>query len=491
LAVSADTATWLRQGRRGAVALAGLMVSACAVGPAYVAPQPATPPAFRNAADAAADDGTAWWARFGDPVLDGLVSEAAAANLDVKQATARVLQARVQARIAGAKDGPTVTASGQASRTRLSKNGSIAEIAKSLPTGGAIGLPGSDITNYQTGLDASWELDLFGGDSRAVEAAQARGQGAEWTVRDVKVSLTAEVARAYFQYRLVQARLVLTDRRAAEQRDSLATVAARIHNGLATTIDQRRAEQRLAATAAARQALLADREAQLQALAVLLAQPASAIESRLGAAAADADAPPVPAGLPSELLRRRPDVRAAERRLAAATADIGAATADLYPKLTLTGGLDLVSSSLGSLISLNSLQPSAAARLAFPLLDGGVRRATVDLRGAQRDEAYAAYQGVVLAALRDVEVALSRLTADRARLTDLAAAEAASQDAYDTAGVQQRAGLTGSLELFTAQDDWISAQDAIAQAQAQVLLDVVALGKALGGGWAGNDRSDR
>lgn len=466
--------------------LVAVLLAGCMVGPTYQAPVPTATAAYRNASQVLEPEELAWWRRFSDPALDELERQAVGGNLDLRQAAARVRVARVQSRIAGARTLPSVATAAQASRTQLSKNSSIADIAQALPKGGPVGLPGSDITSYQLGLDASWELDLFGGDRRAVEAAQAREGAALWGARDAQVILAAEVARSYFQYRLAEARLRLADQRAAEQGESLQAVVARAHNGLVSTIDQRRAEQRLAATAAARQALAADREAQLQALAVLLAQPAALIERRIGAALAVSPTLDVPAGLPSDLLRRRPDVRAAERRLAAATADIGVATADLYPKLTLTGGFDLVSTHLASLFEGDSFQPTGAARLAFPLFDGA-RRGIVDLRKAQRDEAYAAYQAVVLTALRDVEVALSRLRADRARAAELAAAETAAGDADVLAGVQQRAGLTGSLERFSAQDDWIAARDALAQADAQVRLDIVALNKALGGGWTETD----
>lgn len=483
-----------RQGPLGkATAAVLLLVTACTVGPDYSAPQVAVPPAFRNGGapgpSEAADATSAGWAQLGDPALNALVSTALAANLDIRQAAARLRQARIQARIAVGRTQPSVDASAQGSYTYLSRNGSLAEIAGNLPSGGPIGLPGNDVSLFQTGLDAAWEMDLFGGDRRSVEAARGRLDAAEWTARDASVSVAAEVARVYFEYRLAETRLALAERKLATQRQSLDLAVARSRNGLASSIDQRRAEQRLAATAAGQRTLLADREARLQALAVLVAQPAATLERSLGAVSMATDTPHVPAGLPSDLLRRRPDIRAAERRLAAATADIGVATADLYPRLSLTGGISLVSTALGSLFSPDSLQPTAAARLIFPMFDGGVRRATVDLRRAERDEAYAAYQAAVLGALRDVEVALSRLSSDRARLADLSAAEAASRDAYDSAGVQYRAGLTGGLEFFSAQDDWLSAQDTQAQARAQVRLDIVALNKAMGGGWNEPDRS--
>jgi NodT family efflux transporter outer membrane factor (OMF) lipoprotein len=190
----------------------------------------------------------------------------------------------------------------------------------------------------------------------------------------------------------------------------------------------------------------------------------------------------VPVGLPSELLRRRPDIRAAERRLAAATADVGVATADLYPKLSLTGAAQLASRSLSNLLESDSLLANGAGRLSLPLLGGG-RRATVRLRDAQAEEAMLAYRSDVLGALREVEDALSRLDADRHRADSFAAASLAAQDAADTTEVRYRNGLIAYLDVLQARQTALSARDSQAQAQAQAAQDAIALYKALGGGW--------
>jgi NodT family efflux transporter outer membrane factor (OMF) lipoprotein len=191
----------------------------------------------------------------------------------------------------------------------------------------------------------------------------------------------------------------------------------------------------------------------------------------------------VPAGLPSDLLQRRPDIRAAERQLAAATADIGVATADLYPKISLTGALQLASRSLSNLIESDSIQASSAGRLSVPLLGRGAKKATIRVRQAQADEALIAYRRDVLGALRDVEDALTRLDADRQRAAHLRAMATAAQDAADTAGVRYRNGLTPYLDVLEANQTLFSARDAQAQAEAAAAQDVVALYKALGGGW--------
>jgi outer membrane protein TolC len=187
--------------------------------------------------------------------------------------------------------------------------------------------------------------------------------------------------------------------------------------------------------------------------------------------------------LPSELLQRRPDVRAAERQLAAATADIGVATADLYPKFSLTGALQLASRALTSLLEADSLMANAFGAVSLPLAGAGASRATVEQRKARAEEALLAYQGDVLGALQDVEDALTRLAADRRRAEQLRGAEAAARDAADTSGVRYRNGVVAYLEVLTAQQAWLSARDALAQAEAAVAQDQVALFKALGGGW--------
>jgi NodT family efflux transporter outer membrane factor (OMF) lipoprotein len=480
--------------RGAAPALAAGLLAACTVGPRYAPPAPDVPAGFSQVSVAEPDIG-AWWRGFGDPTLDSLVARALALNLDIRQSAARIAEARQQVRIAGAAGQPTLSADAQASYTKLSKNTSIGNLASLLGGGGgsgqgSAGLPGTEFETYQLGFDASWELDVFGGVRRSVEAARARASAAEWSLRDAQVMLVAELVHGYLQYRALDQRIALADQ-AVETRDqALDFQQVRQRHGLTTTPEVRRAQQDLAAEDAIRDDLIAQRQAQAHAMALLLGDPPLALDRKLAAPAAAALAPTdVPVGLPSDLLRRRPDIRAAERRLAAATADVGVATADLYPRISLTGGANLVSSSLSTLIAADSFQPNVAAALMAPLLDGGRRRASVDLRRAQAREAALAYQAVVLAALRDVEDALSRLQADRDRERQLAAGEAAARDAASTAQVRARAGLTNALEALDARVGELAASDSLAQAQAARRQDLVALYKALGGGWDASPQS--
>lgn len=479
-----------RNGRRPAAAQALVFVlpgvlAACVAGPDYRPPAVAVPAEFSQAAPSGEPQGL-WWRGFGDPMLDRLIGEALAANLDLRQAALRVEEARHQARIAGAGGQPTVSATAQAAHTRLSKTTAFAAVlgGSGTPGSGPVGAPGTTFDTYQIGFDASWELDLFGGNRRAVEAAEARTEAAAWSRRDAEVVLTAEVARAYLAYRALDRRIALADQLLAVRTEALAFDQVRRRNGLTTTLDERRAERDIAAAAASRQDLIAQRSAHSHALAVLLGRPPLALTAELATATGETTAPSdIPVGLPSDLLRRRPDLRAAERDLAAATADIGVAAADLYPAISLTGAVDLVSGSLRKLVSGDSLQTTAAAGLALPLLDGGRRRATVALRRTQAEEALLAYQGAVLVALRDVEDALTRLDADRGREGQFHAAETAARDAQATTRAQRHAGLATGLDLLAAQASLLRAADDLALARATTDQDVVALYKALGGGW--------
>jgi NodT family efflux transporter outer membrane factor (OMF) lipoprotein len=468
-----------------------LLLGGCTVGPDYRPPAVAVPAAYTGAHGAAqpGTDVSRWWSAFGDPVLDDLIARARAGNLDVRQAAARVAEARAQERVVAARGGPSLNASAQAGYTRLSENSLPAGLANlgggGQPGGGGsgIGLPGESFATFQAGFDAAWELDLFGGQRRANEAADARTDAAVWSARDAEVMLAAEVARTYQQYRALQRRIALADQTLASQREQLDFIRVRTKNGLVTTLDERRQQREVEKSGAARESLLADAEVHVHALGTLLGLAPAALAQELAPSPTPTPGSlAIPPGLPSDLLRRRPDIRAAERKLAAATADIGVATADLYPKLSLTGALQLASRSLATLLEADSIFANGAGRLSLPLIGGG-KRETVALRRAQSDEALLAYQAIVLGALREVEDALTRLAADRRKVEQLRASVAAAQDAADTAQVRQRNGLVPMADVLVARQAWLADRDALAQAEAAAAEDEVALYKALGGGW--------
>lgn len=473
-------------------------VAGCTVGPDYQHPQVAVPATYAAApaAPLPATPGTYWWGAFRDPLLTSLISQALTGNLDVRQAASRVRQAREQQRITGGSAGPQINASTQAAYTKLSENSlppALADLAGASSgqpsSGSAIGLPGEGFDTFQMGFDASWEIDLFGGQRRSIEAADARMAAAVWSRRDAELTIAAEVANQYLQYRSLQRRIALADKTLASERDQLEFVRVRSAQGLINSLDERRQQSDIEQLGAQNEDLAAQADARLHGLGILLGLQPNALAAEL--AVAQPGPPPVvdvPVGLPSELLQRRPDIRSAERQLAASTADIGVATADLYPSFSLTGSLQLVSQSLSTILESNSLQENAAGKISLPLFNRGVTQATVRLRQAQADEALLAYRTDVLSALRDVEDALSRLDADRHRVEHLQAAVLADEDAADTTDVRYRNGLIDFIDVLQARQTELNARDSLEQAQSAAAQDAVSLYKALGGGW--DDRRD-
>lgn len=481
-----------------AAALAATALGGCTVGPDYHAPVLPVPAAYGEAQQqgvpGATIDPARWWSAFGDPVLDGLVARALKDNPDIAVAASRVRQARLQEIAARAVGKPTVDAMGNVSHIEFSKNAGISSIAQlfsgsSGGTGGSgssggIAAPGSGITTYAAGFDASWEIDLFGGGRRGVEGAIARSEAAEWSRRDAAVTLAAEVAQAYFALRLDQEQLAVIRDALTRQQRSLQIAGNIARVGLVPPIDVTRQRGSITSTEARLEPIRADVRVRIHALGILLGTAPEALEAELTTPPASALAVPVvPAGLPSDLLRRRPDVRAAERNLASATADIGVAVADLYPKFTLTGVVELLSSSLATLFEGDSLQLTASGAARFPLLDWGRRRATVESRREDREQAYIQYRATVLGALRDVEDPLARIDAGRRRVAALARAVADAETTAHAVEAQYRTGFVTQTSLLDAQGSVLSAREQLAAGNAQLRQDTASLFKAIGGGW--------
>ncbi|HVI99533.1 MAG TPA: efflux transporter outer membrane subunit [Sphingomonas sp.] len=480
--------------------IATLLAGACTVGPDYHAPKIAVPPAYQEAqpAPGAGIDPARWWQAFGDPELDALVTRALADNPDIAVAASRVRQARLQEIAAGAEGLPTVNASGNVTHVHFSKNAGLSSLARQFGggsgngegsgSGGGIALPGDGITTYALGFDASWELDLFGGARRGREAAAARVDAAVWNRRDAAVTLAAEVADAYFALRLDQEQVRVIEQELAHQRRALEIAGHAAKVGLVPAIDVTRQRGGVTATEARLEPLRADIRVRMHALGILTGQAPEALTDELAAAPdALAAAPVVPAGLPSDLLRRRPDVRAAERQLAAATADIGVAVADLYPKFSLTGVAQLISSSLASLVESDSIQATGSGAVSFPLLDWGKRKANVGMRREDREQAYQTYRATVLQALRDVEDPLARIAAERTRGAALRRALDDKQAAARATEARYRTGFVAQDAVLDAQTDVLSTREQIAASDAQLRQDTASLFKALGGGWSAND----
>lgn len=461
-----------------------ILLSGCTtVGPNYRPPETAVPATYLEPGAAGEADLATWWRGFGDPQLSALIEQALRQNLDIELAAARIREARAMERAAGANALPNVSAEASVTRQRISEN-AIPAPPGSGQQGGAFGLPGSEFTTFRAGFDASWELDLFGRNRREREAAGARTEGAVWNRRDAEVTVAAEVASAYLRLRTVQARIANAEAELARQTRLDEIVAARVRGGLVTGQDlqQQRAER--AAAAAAIAPLQAQAKAEIHALGVLTGSTPEMLAPQLAATASLPSPPAIPAGLPSDLLRRRPDIRAAEREAAAASADIGVAVADLFPRISLTAAPALVSTALGSLLEWGSRSFTAGAAIDWPLFDGGRRRANVEVRNARQEQALIAYRKAVLTALKDVEDALARIDADRRQIADLEQALASSRRAVDIARTRSRGGLVPGDEPLIAEARRIKLEDQLTEARGALARDTVALAKALGGGWA-------
>jgi NodT family efflux transporter outer membrane factor (OMF) lipoprotein len=408
-----------------------------------------------------------------------------AQNLDVEAAAARIREARAREVVAGAAALPSVDAQASATRQRISENAiPVPPGAGGGTGGGSFGIPGSEFNTFRIGFDASWEIDLFGKTRRSIEAARARTGEAIWNRRDLQVSVAAEVANAYLTLRTLQQRFATAEAELARQERFQKLVAARARGGLVTGQDLVQQSSERAAAAAAIPVLKAQAEAQIHALGVLTGDTPEALIAELTPAKALPPAPPqIPAGLPSDLLRRRPDIRAAERELAASTADIGVATADLYPKFSLTAAPALVSTALASLLTWGSRSYSVGAAVDWPIFNGGRTRGAIAVANAKQEQALIAYRKTVLRALQDVEDALSSTEGDRRQLTGLEAALTAAARAEDIARERYRGGLVIYSDVLLAQQRRLSLESQVIDTKGALARDEVALFKALGGGW--------
>jgi NodT family efflux transporter outer membrane factor (OMF) lipoprotein len=461
--------------------IAILLAGCTTVGPNYKLPDTPVPGNYLEPGAAGEADLASWWRGFGDPQLSALVDQALRQNLDIEMATARIREARAMERATGANALPNVSGEASVTRQRIGEN------AIPAPPGsgpGAFGLPGSEFTTWRVGFDASWELDLFGRNVREREAAGARTGAALWNRHDAEVTVAAEVASTYLRLRTLQARIANAETELARQKRLDEIIAARVRGGLVNgqNLQEQRADRSTAAAAIA--PLQAQAKAEIHALGVLTGSTPEALAPQFTTTVSLPAPPAIPAGLPSDLLRRRPDIRAAERELAAATADIGVAVADLYPRISLTAAPALVSTALGSLLEWGSRSFSAGAALDWPIFDGGRRRANVEARNARQEQAMVAYRKAILTALQDVEDALARVDADRKQIADLEGALASSRRAVDIANTRSRGGLVAGDEPLLADGRRIKLEDQLTEARGALARDTVALAKALGGGWA-------
>ncbi len=452
------------------------------VGPDYRRPEVVTPPSFGELAptaptagrsDAVADGiPTAWWTTFDDQLLMSLVTRSVQANLTLQQAEARVREARASRRIAAADLWPQAEATGSYTRERTSTNG--------VSTGGA----GKVFNLFQAGFDANWEVDVFGGNRRAVEAADASVEAAEDDRNAVLVSLMGEVGLEYVTYRSLQQRIALANQNLGSQQGTLDLTRRLFNAGLAPELDVQRAAAQVATTASTIPLLVQQAAQAMHALSVLIGEPPMTLQEEL-AAVGPIPKPPaqVAVGLPSELLLRRPDVARSERQLAAQTAEIGVATRDLYPRFFITGAASLQSVRATDFFDWQSRVLSIGPSVSWQILSGGRIRANIALQTATQHELLASYQAAVLQAFQDVEDALVAFSNEQATRAQLEDAVRANQRAADLARQAYAQGLTDFLTVLVAEQSVFTSQDTLAQTERDVALQLVALYKAVGGGW--------
>ncbi len=448
-----------------------LTLSACAVGPDYRAPE-VEPAQIERAAAAGFDQShfqAAWWRQFDDPTLDALVAGALAENRELRIAFVRLRAARsIRDDVANDRF-PTVTA------------GASAEYGEAQQPG--FGEERSSIERYDLGLDMAWELDLFGRVQRRIEASEAQSEAAEAELYQLQVSLIAELVDAYGQLRGAQLRERIARQNLENQRNSHRLTEQLRDAGVGSELDVLRADARLAATEASLPQLQAQQTRATNRIATLLGQRADRLSVDLMPRELPAIAKALPIGDPTELLRRRPDILAAERQLAAATANVGVATADLFPRVSLSGFLGFIAGR-GSQIGSSAAQAwGVAPSITWAAFDMGSVRAR--LRGAEADAegALASYEQQVLLALEESENAFSDYARAQERLLALLRQSGASRAAAEQAAIRYREGTVDFLVLLDAERERLAAEDAQAQAEVEVYRGVVGLYKALGGGW--------
>lgn len=473
--------------------LTSLSVAGCLVGPDYRPPDTRMPREWvaltTRPADTAATRVSVinvseahpalWWKQFNDHTLDRLIYEAMGSNLDLAQAVTRLRQARASRAVAAGGLWPGVDLNGSYRRTGSGDNNGVSSI------------PGvhTPHDSYRVGFDANWEIDIFGGIQRQIEAADANVEATIADIQDVRVSLMAEIAVDYFSMRAAQQRLAIALRNLDIQRQSVALVRRRAQGGFLSGLELANAEAQVATTEAAVPAFEASARNSIFDLALLLGrEPASLVDALAPLPENDPNRVPitpqvVAAGLPSDLLRRRPDIRAAEERLHAATANIGVAVADLFPRFSLLGTTSFNGGVPSRLFNWSNFGWAIGPSVSWNLFAGGSIEANIELARARADEAWVVYERTVLTALRDTERALTQYDFDQRRRLGLVGAVDANRRALRFAQALYERGETDFLNLLTAQRDVLSSEDALAATDANIAADLATIYKAIGGGW--------
>ncbi len=500
----------------GCALMACLALGACSVGPNWSKPAMFAPKtwfggtASTNVASQPVLEPVdpSWWSLFGDAELTSLESRVAAANLNVRLATVRLLESRSQRQITGADQFPTLQSDGSYTRERVSPKGVLGLFGGGGSSGGSSfgsmgstangksgrsgGIPASaaggttvpPFNLWQYGFDASWELDLWGRVRREVEGADASVEASADARRNALLSVLAEVARDYLQLRGLQTQLGITHENIVTEQQSLALSQDRARAGLTTDLDVANAAAQLASTQSQVPQLEQQVAQTINALSFLLGEAPGALQAEL---MADKPVPPVPPrvpiGVPSELARRRPDIRQAEAQLHSATADIGVAVADFYPKVTLDGSIGLQALKFKDLGNWDARQYGLGPTISLPIFEGGRLRATLALRRVEQQEAALNYQQTVLQAWHDVDNALTAYAAEQKRRDSLEAAVVQNRRAVDLSRQRYTQGVEDFLNVLDAERSLLQAQLQLADSTTTVSQNLVQLYKALGGGW--------
>lgn len=456
-------------------------ITGCKVGPDYQPPMVNAPEHFANAGSAefaktsrahdASGPEERWWAGLQDEKLNELVDRASKGNLDLKLAQSRIVEAMLERGVIAADALPSVDVSGTYTRTRRSE-----EVNR---------FAGSQIQNdWRAGFDASWEIDLWGRVARGIEASEAEIDSAVESRRDAMVTLLSEVARNYVELRGFQQRAEIASRNIKLQQETLELTDARFNAGLTSEVDVAQARSLLSTTQSTIPTLDAGVRRAIHRLSVLLGQQPTAL-------AAELETPsriPVPpesiaVGLPSELLRRRPDVRRAERELAAATARVGVSTADLFPRFSLTGAFGFQSKTVQKIDEPGARFWSFGPAVRWPIFQGGRVRYNIAVQNARVDQALTVFEQACLTSFEDVENALTDYTREQSRMASLSQAVAANRRAFDLATQLYSNGLSDFLRVLDSQRALFASEDALIDSERGVTSNLIALYKALGGGW--------
>jgi multidrug efflux system outer membrane protein len=453
--------------------LFGFFLTGCMVGPNFKPPKTSVPSSWIGTIGQKTGtvDLVSWWTQFNDPNLTSLINRAVASNLDLKQAQSRLRQARAARQVVSAGLWPTLDATTSYSHSQ--KAGSAK--TKTSPT---------RLDLWQTGLDAAWELDIFGGTRRNVEAAESDIQAAVEDQRDVLVTLAGEVALNYVELRGFQQEIVIAQNNLKAQQHTADLTRQRFGSGLVGALDVANADAQVGTTTSQIPVMETSAQQAIYNLSLLLGrEPAALLEELSPASTIPVTPPDLPAELPSDLLRRRPDIRRAEAQIHAATARIGVAAADLFPKFNLTTSGGYQSNALDTLINSQNSLWSLGPSISWQIFNAGSVSANIEVKKALTEQALLTYQKAVLTALQDVENALIAYSKEQQRHKALEGTVTANRKAVDLSTQLYSQGQTDFLSVLDSQRSLYTSEDSLVQSTRNLSTDLVALYKALGGGW--------